>query len=321
MSPITTLVRRDVVSTNSTLKLWEVGPRDGLQSEKQTLPLEKKRHMVAALMDAGVRQIEVGSFVKAVPQLRDTDELVKQLADHPLRYQTKFTGLVFNERGLERALESGVDGVCLVVFPSETMAIKNSGVGSYEGLRRALDLASSAKKENLFVRVDIGTAWTCPYEGLISAEKVFEFSSALLSVPYTDEVALADTLGHAHPTEVMKRFLPLTQRYGTERLAAHFHDTQGFALANVTAAYSIGVSVFDASVGGLGGCPFAPGAAGNLATEDLLLFAQKMQDSQLNSVDLSRVWKLIDDLEACVDRPLGGRSRGWWRGRQESIRL
>jgi hydroxymethylglutaryl-CoA lyase len=264
-------------------------------------------------MEAGLRQIKVGSFVKSASQLEDTDELVKLLAQHPLRDQTKLTGLIFNEKGLDRALAVGVDGVCLVVFPSESMAMKNSSIGSYEGLRRTTDLARAAKKEGLFVRVDVGTAWNCPYEGLVAADRVHEFASNLLDAPEIDEVALADTLGHAHPIEVKERFLPLIERFGTKRLAAHFHDTQGFALANVTVAYSLGVSIFDASVGGLGSCPFAPGAAGNLATEDFVLLASKMKDAQFDSVELTKIWKIIHELEALVDRPLGGRSAHWWR--------
>jgi len=313
MSPVTTLVQRDVIHKSSSLKLWEVGPRDGLQSECRSLSIENKVHLVSSLMEAGLRQIEVGSFVRAIPQMENTDDLFQQLAQHPLRKQTKLTGLIFNAKGLERAIASGADGACLVVFPSESMALKNSGVGSHEGLRRTLSLAAAAKSQNLFVRVDVGTAWTCPYEGFIAADRVFEFASSLLSVPEIDEVALADTLGHAHPFDVKDRFLPLVERFGPSRLAGHFDDTQGFALANVTAAYSTGVTIFDASVGGLGGCPFAPGAAGNLATEDLLLFAQKIQDSQLCSVDLTKIWKLVADLETTLGRSLGGRSSQWWR--------
>lgn len=315
MSPITTIFRRDNFVHNSSLKLWEVGPRDGLQSENKTLPIEAKCHLVSSLMDAGIRQIEVGSFVRAIPQLNDTDALVAHLSAHPLRGETKLTGLIFNAKGLARAVAAGVDGVCLVVFPSETMALKNSGVGAHDGLRIAMDLAVDAKKHGLFVRVDVGTAWSCPYEGQIATERVFEFSSSLLSLPEVDEVALADTIGSAHPFEVHARFLPLIDKYGPARLAGHFHDTQGFALANVTAAYSAGVETFDSSLGGLGGCPFAPGAAGNLATEDLLLLAQKIQSKDLQSVDLSKIWRLIDELQDAIGRPLGGRSAHLWRNR------
>lgn len=316
MSPITTLYHRGNSEVREPMKLWEVSPRDGLQSEKSILPLEAKRQLVSSLMDAGLRHIEVGSFVRTIPQLSDTDALTERLASHPLRAQTTLTGLIFNAKGLKRAIAAGVDGVCVVVMPSETFALKNSGVGAQEGLRRALDLVSEAKQRGLFVRVDVATSWSCPYEGTIPAERVSEFASSFLSNPSVDEVALADTIGHAHPFEVYQRFLPLIEKFGPDRLAGHFHDTQGFAIANVSAAYSAGVRIFDSSLGGLGGCPFAPGAAGNLATEDLLLLAQKMGSPQASEIELGALWGLIETLQTTMGRPLGGRSGHWWRNRE-----
>lgn len=296
--------------------LWEVSPRDGLQSEKQTLSLDAKRELIFGLMDSGIRHIEVGSFVKAIPQLADTDALIPSLAEHPLRSQTKFTGLVFNAKGLERAVAAGVDGVCLVALPSEELSLRNAGVGAHEGLMRALALADEAKRQGLFVRVDLATSWVCPFEGQVPETRILEFASALLQKDSVDELALADTIGHAHPLQVYSTFLKLSERFGTRRLAAHFHDTQGLALANVTAALAAGVRSFDSSLGGLGGCPFAPGAAGNLASEDLVLMAQKFSPQQLASVSLQTLWSTLGKIEKHIGRPLGGRSSAWWRSQK-----
>lgn len=312
MSPITQLVRRETPKMNLPLTLWEVGPRDGLQSEKKMLSVESKRELVSALMEAGLRKIEVGSFVKAIPQLADSDELVRSLADHSLRKQTILTGLIFNSKGLQRALAAGVDGVCIVAIPSDTLSQRNAGVGASEGMKRALDLADEAKSQGLFVRVDIATAWVCPFEGATPQERIFEFAGEFLNKSQVDEVALADTIGHAHPLQVQSLFAMLVDKFGAAKLAAHFHDTQGLALANVIAAYTVGVRIFDSSLGGLGGCPFAPGAAGNLATEDLVLMAQKFSDAGVDQVSLAALWRIVESMEKQVGRSLGGRSRSWW---------
>jgi hydroxymethylglutaryl-CoA lyase len=312
-----TTIGNGLLQTEKPLKLWEVGPRDGLQSEKNILPLDAKRDLVVGMMEAGLRHIEVGSFVRAIPQLADTDELFARLADHPLRKQTTLTGLIFNAKGLERAIAAGVDGVCIVAIPSDTLSQKNAGVGAQEGLLRALALVDEAKAHKLFVRVDLATSWVCPFEGQMPQEKIFEFASALLDKPGVDELALADTIGHAHPLQVYATFARLAEKYSIQRLAAHFHDTQGLALANVTAAMSAGVRIFDSALGGLGGCPFAPGAAGNLATEDLVLMAQKLNSHQLRDVSLSALWAMVEKLEQHIGRPLGGRSRAWWRSQSK----
>lgn len=295
------------------LKVWDVSPRDGLQSETNILPLEAKRTLIGGLMDAGIRHIEVGSFVKAIPQLADTDALVPSLADHPLRKSTQFTGLIFNAKGLERALAAQVDGVCVVAIPSDALSQKNAGVGAQQGLARALELVDLAKSHGLFVRVDVATSWVCPFEGQMPQSRILEFASALLEKNSVDELALADTIGHAHPLQVYSTFSKLAESFGTHRLAAHFHDTQGLALANVSAALFAGVRIFDASLGGLGGCPFAPGAAGNLATEDLVLMAQKFSPQQCSEVSLDHLWSTIGKIETSIGRSLGGRSGQWWR--------
>ncbi|MEN9826650.1 MAG: Hydroxymethylglutaryl-CoA lyase [Pseudomonadota bacterium] len=312
-----TTIGNGLLQTEVPLKLWEVGPRDGLQSEKNILSLDAKRDLVVGMMEAGLRHIEVGSFVRAIPQLADTDALFAGLADHPLRKQTTLTGLIFNAKGLERAIAAGVDGVCIVAIPSDTLSQKNAGVGAQEGLLRALALVDEAKAHNLFVRVDLATSWVCPFEGQMPQEKIFEFASALLDKPGVDELALADTIGHAHPLQVYATFARLAEKYSIHRLAAHFHDTQGLALANVTAAMSAGVRIFDSALGGLGGCPFAPGAAGNLATEDLVLMAQKLNSNQLRDVSLTALWTMVEKLEQHIGRPLGGRSRAWWRSQSK----
>ncbi|MBM3382811.1 MAG: hydroxymethylglutaryl-CoA lyase [Betaproteobacteria bacterium] len=245
MSPLTQIVRRENFNTNAPLQLCEVGLRDGLQSETQTLSPAVKRDLVIGLMSAGVRNIEIGSFVKAIPQLADTDALAQSLAQHPVRAQTRLTGVVFNSKGLQRARAAGVDGVWVVAFPSDTLSLKNSGFGAQDGLQQALSLVEEAKAHKMFVRVDIATAWVCPFEGQMKQERVFEFASCFLNKSNVDEVALADTVGHAHPLQVHALFSALADKYGSQRLAAHFHDTQGMALANVVSAYSAGVRIYD----------------------------------------------------------------------------
>lgn len=288
----------------------EVGPRDGLQNECATLTLEDRLDLVDGLLAAGVTQIELGSFVspKAVPAMAGTDALVVAAK---ARHGPKLRGLglVMNEKGFDRALAAGADGVCIVTVVSETLCQKNNRCSSEEATATAVRLLQRARAAGLYARVDIATAWVCPYEGQISLEQVRRHADQLWEFQ-PDEMAFCDSIGHAHPYQVAKLFAELGERYGRSRLVAHFHDTQALGLANATAALMQGVRRFDASVGGLGGCPFAPGAKGNLATEDLVHLCDRIGFA--TSIDVTKLWPVVARLEERIGRPLGGQSKAYF---------
>ena len=246
----------------------EVGPRDGLQNEKGVVSTADKIHFIDLLSAAGFSVIEASSFVspKAVPQLADAGEV---MAGIQRRHGVRYTALVPNRKGMERALAAGVDEVAVFTGASETFVqhnINTSIAGSIENFRPVVELAREAGKR---VRGYISTAFGCPYEGYVAPEAVLRVADQLLELS-VDELSIGDTIGVATPNQVVEVTDLLLGRVPIERLAMHFHDTRGTALANVLAALQMGISVFDSSTGGLGGCPYAPGASGNLATEDLL---------------------------------------------------
>jgi hydroxymethylglutaryl-CoA lyase len=249
--------------------VYEVGPRDGLQNESETLPVEARVEFVDLLTEAGLPAIEVGSFVspKAVPQLADTEEVFRRIRPGSgVRYPV----LVPNEKGLERAIRAGVREIAVFTAASETFNRHNINAGVDESIERFRPVVARARDEKIRVRGYVSTAFGCPYEGNISPEAVREVVHKLLDLP-VDEISIGDTIGVATPADVYGVVETLYDS-GVSRgiLALHFHDTRGTALANVFAGLECGITSFDASAGGLGGCPYAPGASGNLATEDLL---------------------------------------------------
>jgi len=249
--------------------VYEVGPRDGLQNEAETLPVEVRAEFVDRLTDAGLPAIEVGSFVspKAIPQLADTDELYRRI--HTAS-GVRYPALVPNLRGLERALEVGVREIAVFTAATETFNQKNVHAGVDESIERFRPVVARAREEKIRVRGYVSTAFGCPYEGEVAPEAVREVVHKLLDLP-VDEISVGDTIGVATPSGVYDVIEALYDSGVTRAvLALHFHDTRGTALANVYAGLECGVATFDASAGGLGGCPYAPGASGNLATEDLL---------------------------------------------------
>jgi hydroxymethylglutaryl-CoA lyase len=246
----------------------EVGPRDGLQNEKGVVSTADKIHFIDLLSVTGFSVIEASSFVspKAVPQLADAGEV---MAGIQRRHGVRYTALVPNRKGMERALAAGVDEVAVFTGASETFVqhnINTSIAGSIENFHPVVELAREAGKR---VRGYISTAFGCPYEGYVAPEAVLRVAEELLDLG-VDELSIGDTIGVATPNQVVEVTDLLLGRVPVERLAMHFHDTRGTALANVLAALQMGISIFDSSTGGLGGCPYAPGASGNLATEDLL---------------------------------------------------
>lgn len=246
----------------------EVGPRDGLQNEKGVVSTLDKICFIDLLSAAGFSVIEATSFVspKAVPQLADAAEVMASIQRKP---GVRYTALVPNPKGMERALAAGVDEVAVFTGASESFVqhnINTSIAGSIENFRPVVEMARAAGTR---VRGYISTAFGCPYEGHVAPEAVGRVADLLLDLGVA-ELSIGDTIGVATPNQVVEVTELLLERVPVERLAMHFHDTRGTALANVLAALQLGISIFDSSTGGLGGCPYAPGASGNLATEDLL---------------------------------------------------
>ena len=247
------------------IRIVEVGPRDGLQNEKGTVPTEVKVAFVDALSQAGFPEIEVSSFVspKWVPQLADAAEVFARIARRP---GTRYTALVPNTQGLERAVAARVDGVSVFTAASETFSRRNTNASIAETLARFRPVAAASPVP---VRGYVSTAFHCPFEGAVDPAAAVRVAEELLALGCT-EVSIGDTIGRAVPDEVRRLLEHLLARIPASRIAMHFHDTFGQAVSNARASDELGVHVFDASAGGLGGCPYAPGAPGNVATQALL---------------------------------------------------
>lgn len=251
------------------VSVYEVGPRDGLQNEAETLPVDVRAEFVDRLAEAGLTAIEVGSFVspKAIPQLADTEEVYRRIK---LRSGVRYPALVPNLQGLERALACGVREIAVFTAASETFNRKNINAGVDESIERFRPVVARAREEGLRVRGYVSTAFGCPYEGDVAPEAVREVVHKLLDLS-VDEISVGDTIGVATPGGIFDVIEALYESGVTRGvLALHLHDTRGTALANVYAGLECGITAYDSSAGGLGGCPYAPGASGNLATEDLL---------------------------------------------------
>ena len=253
--------------------VYEVGPRDGLQNEPELLSVGVKVEFVDRLTEAGLPAIEVGSFVspRSIPQLSNPEEV-----DRRMRRASgvRYPALVPNVRGLERALACGVLEIAVFTAATETFNRRNINAGVDESIERFRPVVARARREKLRVRAYVSTAFGCPYEGAVSPDAVREIVHKLLDLE-VDEISLGDTIGVATPANIYDVIETLYESGVTRGvLALHLHDTRGTALANVYAGLACGITTFDSSAGGLGGCPFAPGAAGNLATEDLLYLLQ-----------------------------------------------
>jgi isopropylmalate/homocitrate/citramalate synthase len=256
------------------VKVVEVGPRDGLQNEATPLAIEDRVALCDALIDAGLPVVEVGAFVspKWVPQMAGTDEVFRKVKKRP---GVRLPALVPNRKGYEAARAAGVREIAIFTAASETFNKKNINASIDESFERFAEFVPEAKRESLWVRGYISTCFGCPYEGKVAPEKVVEVAARLQSLG-CDEISIGDTIGVAVPTQVSDVMGRLRQQIPVDALAVHFHDTRGTALANVLAALQEGIATVDSSAGGLGGCPYAPGASGNLATEDLLYMLHGM---------------------------------------------
>ena len=256
--------------------LHEVGPRDGLQMERQVVPTDQKLRWIRSLIATGVDVVQVGSFVhpEKVPQMADTDRLFAQLrGGRPAG--VVLSALVLNERGLDRALAAGVELLCMGVSASETHSRKNTGMGIAEASDRIIAIGCRARDAGLKVQVSVQSAFGCGYEGPVPEERVLMLVARFAETGFTS-LSLADTAGHAVPERVERLFDAVLALGPGVEAACHFHDTYGLALANCWAAYRAGVTSFESSVAGLGGCPFTKIAGGNTCTEDLVHMLQGM---------------------------------------------
>ena len=289
--------------TVDSVRLVEVGPRDGLQNEKVTIPTQAKIDYITALSDAGLRVIEAGAFVspKWVPQMADTAEVYRDIPKDP---GVEYPVLVPNMKGLERAMESGVKSIAIFTAASESFNKRNINMSIDESFESYAPVAARAREEGIRVRGYVSTAFGCPYEGDVAPEKVLEVCARLLDLGCY-EVSVGDTIGVGTPMQVQGVIGVLLQVIPRSKVAMHFHDTRGTALANTLAALEMGISTFDASAGGLGGCPYAPGASGNMATEDIVYMLDRMGIE--TGVDLNRLVQASSIIAPYLDHPLPGR--------------
>ncbi len=258
----------------SRVRVVEVGPRDGLQNETELVSLADKLRLVNALAASGLRNIEIASFVspKWIPQMADAPDLVAAFVPPS---QVSVSALVPNDKGYDAALAAGLKEIALFMSATESHNKRNINKTSQEALDTLEKLAARARQDGLRVRCYLSVVFVCPYEGKTSPKKVEELVGRLVNVGI-DELSLGDTIGAATPLDVWNILERVSGSIDKTKLALHFHDTRGTALANVLAGLEAGITVFDSSIGGLGGCPYAPGASGNLATEDLVYMLQGM---------------------------------------------
>ncbi len=289
------------------VKIVEVGPRDGLQNEPEPIPTATKLAFIQKLAEAGLTQIEATSFVhpKAIPQLADAIDVAKSLPNAP---SVIYSALVPNQKGLDRAIEAGIRRVAVFTAASDEFTRKNINMSVDESIGVFEPVVRAAISQGISVRGYVSTAFVCPYAGEISRERVLDVSLRLLSMG-CDEIAISDTIGAAAPCDIDQTVGFIAEKIPVEKIALHLHDTYATALANVYAGLRLGVATFDASAGGLGGYPYAKGAAGNLATEDLVYFMDRMGIE--TGVDLIGVAAASNVVAATLGRALP--SKQWKR--------
>ena len=300
----------------SQLIINDVGPRDGLQNQAKHLAPSDRIDLVRALLAAGLRHVEVGAFVspRAVPAMVGADEILAGLNDVDPD-ETVLTVLIPNDRGYELARAAGARSVCMVLYGSEGMARANVGMSRDKVESMAGRILRQARQDGVRINMTIAVAFECPYDGPVDPGVTGEVARRFLEMG-TDEFCIADTIGAANPAQVRSLTRTLVDEHGFERLACHFHDTRAMGLANVFAAVESGIRSFDASIAGLGGCPFAPGASGNVATEDVAMMAEQMGlDTGVDMEALMRASELALSLTGTAP---GGRARAWLERRYPS---
>ncbi|MEN9527082.1 MAG: hypothetical protein RLY56_1033 [Pseudomonadota bacterium] len=285
-----------------TIEIVEVGPRDGLQSEPGVMPTAAKIEFIERLIDAGLRRLEVTSFVnpKKVPQMADAEQVLAGLNKRP---DVRYVGLVLNHKGFERAVAAGCNEIGMAVVASDTFNRRNQGVGTEESIAAWLEIAKAAHAAGVRPQVTVSAAFGCPFEGEISVDRVIEVAKRVAEAnPY--EVAFADTIGVGVPSQVTEILGRAREALPGVRLRAHFHNTRNTGLANAYAAVEAGVSALDSSAGGIGGCPFAPAATGNIPTEDLVYMLQRMGVS--TGIDLEKLLATGEWLQQTLGRNVPG---------------
>ena len=289
--------------TPSRVTIVEVGPRDGLQNEAAIIAADDRAAFIDLLSAAGCPVIEVGAFVspKWLPQMTDTAAVVARIAK---RSGTRYAALVPNLEGLERAQAAGISEVAVFAASSETFSRRNINRSVGESLDIYRAVCERAAGLGIRVRGYLSTAFGCPFEGAVDPARVAEVAEALVDMG-AFEVAISDTIGIAHPGQVLTVVGRVAERVPLDKVALHFHDTRGTGLANVLAALELGANTFDASAGGLGGCPYAPGATGNLATEDLIYMLDGL--GVVTGVNLNGVMEASAFIETRVGHPLPSR--------------
>ncbi|WP_374720276.1 hydroxymethylglutaryl-CoA lyase [Parageobacillus toebii] len=281
----------------------EVGPRDGLQNEKTAISTEDKIAWINQLSKTGLTYIEITSFVhpKWIPQLSDALEVATRIERAP---GVTYAALVPNQKGLEKALTAQVDEVAVFMSASETHNRKNINKSIEETFPVLEEVVRAAKQEGKTVRGYVSTVFGCPYEGNVSVEQVIRVSERLFDMGI-DELSLGDTIGVATPKQVQELLEIVLKRFPKEKLAMHFHDTRGTALANILISLEMGITTFDSSLGGLGGCPYAPGASGNVATDDLVYMLHGMDIA--TGIDVQRLMEAALFIQEKIGRPLSSR--------------
>ena len=282
------------------IEIIDVSPRDGLQSQPVLLGVEHKLELIKRLVDAGIRRMEVASFVnpKRVPQMADAEEVVRGL---PRRDDVTFIGLVLNLRGFERAIACDIDEINCAVVASDTFNLRNQGTTTEGTMEMIREITREARAAGKKLGVTVSAAFGCPFEGEMPVEKVTGLVQRLAAMGY-DHVSLADTIGAAGPSDVAGMIKRIRTLEPGLSLSCHFHNTRNTAVANTYAAIQEGVKIFDASCGGVGGCPFAPAATGNVATEDLLYMIHRM--GLKTGVDIDRIIETAKWLEGPLGTPM-----------------
>ncbi len=285
------------------IQICEVSPRDGLQNEKKIIPTEQKAELITRLIDAGIRNIETVSFVnaKVVPQMADAEGVLELLPD---RDDVRYGGLVLSRSGLKRALQTKVDFLHVVTATSDTFNLKNARRTVRQGVQELSEVIIEGASSGKGVCGLLGTAFGCPFEGEVPLKTILTVTEEFLKAGCT-EITLADTTGMANPAQVQQVVRAFFDEFGKDlSLGLHFHNTRGLGLANILAGYQVGVERFDAAIGGLGGCPFAPKAVGNVCTEDTVYMFDSMGVE--TNTDLNQLIDVAKWMESNMGRPLSG---------------
>lgn len=292
--------------TAKSVVINDVGPRDGLQNQPKVLSVAERLQLIQALLTAGLPAIEVGALVspKAVPAMAGTDSIIQQLPAAACTY----SALIPNQRGYDTGQQLGIGLMSLVLASTDTMNVKNINMTTQAILTQSQAILAQAKVDQQDVQAYVATAWGCPFEGTVAANAVSDLCGQLLAAG-ASRCVIADTIGAADPQAAYQLMSQLVAEFGAERLSCHFHDTRAMGLANVYAALQTGIRHFDTSIAGLGGCPFAPGASGNVATEDVVMMLTQMGYD--TGIAMPALLHAADLAIALTGTAKGGKAKYW----------